>query len=54
MLVTSLSIHIGYDKASEIAKNAFNKHLTLKESTLELGYLTEEEFDKYMKPEEMI
>ena len=54
MLVTSLSPYIGYDKASEIAKNAFNKHLTLKESTLELGYLTEEEFDKYMKPEEMI
>lgn len=54
MLVTSLSPYIGYDKASEIAKNAYNKGLTLKESTLELGYLTEEEFDKYMKPEEMI
>ncbi|MDD7306059.1 MAG: class II fumarate hydratase [Peptoniphilaceae bacterium] len=54
MLVTSLSPHIGYDKASEIAKNAYNKNLTLKESTLELGYLTEEEFDKYMKLEQMV
>ncbi|MDO4671960.1 MAG: class II fumarate hydratase [Porphyromonadaceae bacterium] len=54
MLVTSLSPHIGYDKASEIAKNAYNKNLTLKESTLELGYLSEEDFEKYMKPEEMV
>lgn len=54
MLVTSLSPHIGYDKASEIAKNAYKKDLTLKESTKELGYLTEEEFDRYMKPEDMI
>lgn len=54
MLVTSLSTHIGYDKASEIAKNAYEKNLTLRESTLELGYLSEEEFDKYVKPEEMV
>lgn len=54
MLVTKLSPHIGYDKASEIAKNAYNKNLTLKESTLELGYLSEEEFDKYMKVDQMV
>lgn len=54
MLVTSLSPHIGYDKASEIAKNAYQKELSLKESALELGYLSEEEFDQYVKPEEMV
>lgn len=54
MLVTSLSPHIGYDKASEIAKHAYQNLLTLKESTLELGYLSEEDFDKYMKAENMI
>ena len=54
MLVTKLSPHIGYDKASEIAKNAHKKNLTLKESTLELGYLSEEDFDKIMKIEEMV
>lgn len=54
MLVTSLSPHIGYDKASEIAKNAYKKNLTLKESTLELGYLTEKDFNRYMNPEEMV
>ena len=54
MLVTKLSPHIGYDKASEIAKNAYNKNLTLKESTLELGYLSKEEFDKYMQVDQMV
>lgn len=54
MLVTSLSPYIGYDKASEIAKNAHKKNFTLKESTLELGYLTEEEFDKYMDFKKMV
>jgi fumarate hydratase class II len=54
MLVTSLSPLIGYDKASEIAKNAYKKGLTLKESALLLGYLSEEEFDKYVKAEKMV
>lgn len=54
MLVTKLSPHIGYDKASEIAKNAYKKNLTLKESNLELGYLSEEDYDKYMKVDEMV
>lgn len=46
MLVTALSPKIGYDKASQIAHLAHKKHLTLKQATLELGYLTAEEFDK--------
>jgi fumarate hydratase class II len=54
MLVTALNPHIGYDKAAKIAKNAHHKGITLKESALELGILTEEEFDKYVKPEDMI
>lgn len=54
MLVTALNPHIGYDKAAKIAKNAHKKGLTLKQSALELGYLTEEQFGKWVKPEEMI
>lgn len=54
MLVTSLSPHIGYDKASKIAKYAFNKNLTLKEASHELGYLDDREFDEIVKPEKMV
>lgn len=54
MLVTALNPHIGYDKAAKIAKNAHHKGITLKESALELGILTAEEFDKYVRPEDMI
>lgn len=54
MLVTALNPHIGYDKAAEIAKNAHKKGTTLKESALELGYLSEEEFAEWVKPETMI
>ena len=54
MLVTALNPHIGYDKAAKIAKNAHKKGLTLKQSALELGYVTEEQFAKWVKPEEMI
>lgn len=54
MLVTSLSPHIGYDKASKIAKYAFNKNLTLKEASHELGYLEDSEFDKIVRPEKMV
>lgn len=54
MLVTALAPTIGYDKASKIAKNANHKGLTLKESAIELGYLTSEEFDAAVKPEEML
>lgn len=54
MLVTALNPKIGYDQASKVAKNAHKKGLTLKESALELGVLTSEEFDQWVKPENMI
>lgn len=54
MLVTALNTHIGYDKAAEIAKKAHKEGLTLKASALKLGYLTEDEFDAWVRPEEMV
>lgn len=54
MLATSLNPHIGYDNATKIAKNAHTKNITLKESALESGLLTEEQFNKWVKPEDMI
>lgn len=54
MLVTALNPHIGYDKASEIAKKAYADNKTLKEVAIELGYLTAEEFDQWVRPEKMI
>ncbi len=54
MLVTALNRKIGYDNAAKIAKNAHKKRLTLKESALELGLLTAEEFDAEVKPENMV
>ena len=54
MLVTALNPHIGYDKAAKIAKNAHKKGITLKESALELQFLTEEQFEKWVRPEDMI
>ncbi|HEY0408223.1 MAG TPA: class II fumarate hydratase [Pyrinomonadaceae bacterium] len=53
MLVTALNQHIGYDKAAQIAKHAHKKGLSLRDSALELGFLTGEEFDRYVRPEEM-
>ncbi len=53
MQVTALNKHIGYDKAAAIAKNAHKKGLSLKESALELGYVTEEEFAKWVVPLDM-
>src|SRR5271170_4942091 len=53
MLVTALTPKIGYDKAAQIAKKAHHENLTLKEATLKLGYLSAEEFDKLVKPEDM-
>ena len=53
MLVTALNPHIGYDKAAQVAKNAHKKKISLRESAIELGFLTGEQFDKYVKPEEM-
>ncbi len=54
MLVTALNRHIGYDKAAEIALKAWREDKTLKQAALELGYLSEKEFDAWVKPEEMI
>lgn len=54
MLVTALNTKIGYDKASTIAKTAYNEETTLKAAALKLGYLTAEEFDAWVKPEDMI
>jgi fumarate hydratase class II len=53
MLVTALNPHIGYDKAAQVAKNAHQKKISLRESAVELGFLTGEEFDRLVKPEEM-
>jgi fumarate hydratase class II len=53
MLVTALNPHIGYDKAAKIAKTAHKEGTTLKESAMKLGYVTSEQFDQWVKPEEM-
>lgn len=54
MLVTALNTKIGYDKASEIAKKAYKEGTTLREAALGLGYLTSEQFDEWVRPEDMI
>ncbi|MGP1924426.1 MAG: class II fumarate hydratase [Arsenophonus sp. NEOnobi-MAG3] len=54
MLVTALNTHIGYDKSAEIAKKAHKEGLTLKEAALKLAYLTAEEFDNWVQPENMV
>ena len=53
MLVTALNNHIGYDKASSIAKKAHKEGTTLREAALELGYLSNDEFEQWVRPEEM-
>lgn len=53
MLVTALNPHIGYDKAAAIAKKAHKEDTTLKEAAVSLGYLTSDEFDKWVRPESM-
>jgi fumarate hydratase class II len=54
MLVTALNPHIGYDKAAEIAKKAYNEGLSLREAALRLGYLSDAEFDQWVRPENML
>jgi fumarate hydratase class II len=54
MLVTALNPHIGYDNAAKIAKNAHEKGITLKESSVELNLLTADQYDKMVKVDEMI
>jgi fumarate hydratase class II len=53
MLVTALNPHIGYDKAAQVAKNAHKKKISLRQSAVELGFLTGEQFDELVIPEEM-
>jgi len=54
MLVTALNPHLGYEKAAAIAKNAHKKGVTLKESAVALGYLTAQQFDLWVRPEDMV
>jgi fumarate hydratase class II len=54
MLVTALNPYIGYDKAASIAKNAHKKGITLKQSALESGYVTEQQFNEWVRPENML
>ena len=54
MLVTALAPHIGYDKASEIAKSAHKRGTTLREEAVRLGHVSAEDFDRLVRPEDMI
>jgi fumarate hydratase class II len=54
MLVTALAPHIGYDKAATIAKTAHKQGKTLKETAIELGFVTAEQFDQWVRPEKMV
>ena len=54
MLVTTLNPHIGYDKAAEVAKKAYEDNLSLREAIINLGYMSGEEFDQLVQPEKMI
>ena len=53
MLVTALNKHIGYDKSAEIALKAYQEDKSLKQAALELGYLSEQQFDDWTRPEDM-
>jgi len=54
MLVTALAPHIGYDKSAKVAKHAHTTNKTLREAAVELGYVTPEQFDAWVKPEDMV
>lgn len=54
MLVTALNPHIGYDNAAKIAKTAHKNGTTLKEEAVKLGFLTAEQFDQWVRPEDML
>ncbi len=53
MLVTALNTRIGYEKAAKIAKTAHENGTTLKEEAINLGYVSSEEYDEWVKPEDM-
>ena len=54
MLVTALNPHIGYDNAAKIAKKAYADGTSLKEAALALGLLTAEQFDEWVRPDDMV
>jgi fumarate hydratase class II len=54
MLVTALNTHIGYENAARIAKKAHKENKTLREAAIELGLLTSEQFDEWVRPEKMV
>lgn len=54
MMVTALNPHIGYDKAAKIAKKAHKENIALKDAGIKLGFLTAEQFDKWVVPSEML
>jgi fumarate hydratase class II len=54
MLVTALNPYIGYEKAAKIAKTAHAEHISLREAAIKSGYLTEEQFDAWVRPEKML
>jgi fumarate hydratase class II len=54
MLVTALNPHIGYENAAKIAKKALKENKSLREAALDLGLLSNEQFDQWVRPEEMI
>ncbi|MCB9252560.1 MAG: class II fumarate hydratase [Flavobacteriales bacterium] len=54
MLVTALNTHIGYDNAAKIAKKAHKENTTLRKAALDLGLLSNEQFDSWVKPEDMV
>ncbi len=54
MLVTALAPHVGYDKAAKIAKHAHEQGSTLREAAIALGFVTAEQFDEWVKPEDMV
>lgn len=54
MLVTALNTHIGYENAARIAKKAHKENKTLREAAIELGLLTSEQFDQWVRPEKMV
>jgi fumarate hydratase, class II len=53
MLVTALNPHIGYEKAAQIALKAYREGLSLREAALRLGFLTAEQFDAWVRPQDM-
>ena len=53
MLITALNTRIGYYKSAEIANLAFKKNISLKEAAKKLNYVSEQDFDKWVKPEDM-